>query len=135
MTQLAFGLDGTEPTSASPVKAGRPRCKLCGGSFARARVAKQRATAPDRDYAAEWLALVESKPAVRDAVIYAARVVARRPRPTMDGVWTLASEELRHALDHNLRAPAARWLMANVAGLAGRFRTRSTPGDPARRRA
>lgn len=118
--------------ASSPVA--RPRCKLCGGSFARAKVAHQRATAPDRDYAAEWMALVEGKPAVRDAVVRAARVVAQRPRPTMDAVWTTASDELRHALDHNLRAPAARWLMATFPELAGRFRVRGTPGDPSRAR-
>lgn len=134
VTQLAFGLDGIEPTPASPVKGGRPRCKLCGGSFARARVAKQRATAPDRDYAGEWATLVETKPDVRDAVVRAARVVAQRPRPTMDGVWTLASDELCHALDHNLRAPAARWLMATFPDLVGVFRTRETPGNPERAR-
>lgn len=123
------------PSASAPA---RRRCPTCRAGYARQsahdRVAAQRANAPARDYAAEWLALVEARTDIVTVVVAVAHEVARTKRPTMDLVWTGTAKRLGMALDHNLRAPAARWLMAEHAALAGKFRTRSTPGDPSRAR-
>ena len=47
----------------------------------------------------------------------------------MDAVWLAVAERTGQALDHNHRAPAARWLMAHVPALAGRFVTREKAGQ------
>lgn len=103
---------------------------------ARDRVADQRATVA-RDYAAEWAALVVARPEVAARVVAIARAM-HVAKPTgslyVNAVWVKYGEEHGEALDHNLRAPAARWLMEHVPELAGRFRTRGTPGEPSRAR-
>ena len=98
---------------------------------ARDRVAEQRAVVA-RDYSAEWTSLVERRPEVADRVTAIALAMAdRKSAGTLyvASVWDRYGEEHGEALDHNLRAPAARWLMATVPALAGRFRIRGNAGQ------
>ena len=103
---------------------------------ARDRVAEQRAVVA-RDYAAEWRALIERRPEVADrvlAIALAMHAAKSDGHLYVNAVWVKYGEEHGEALDHNLRAPAARWLMDRSTTLAGRFRTRNSPGDPERAR-
>lgn len=98
---------------------------------ARDRVAEQRAVVA-RDYSAEWTSQVERRPEVADRVTAIALAMAdRKSAGTLyvASVWDRYGEEHGEALDHNLRAPAARWLMATVPALAGRFRIRGNAGQ------
>jgi hypothetical protein len=102
----------------------------------RDRVAEQRAVVA-RDYSVEWSALVAARPMVAQRVAaIALQMHAAKPAGHLyiNAVWTRYGEEHGEAIDNNLRAPAARWLMEEHPALAGRFRTRATPGDPTRTR-
>lgn len=129
--QIQFaGLDLPPPSPADP----RPRCKLCGGSFARARVAHQRATAPERDYAAEWARFAATRPGAIAKIVACALRLAQRPgHVAIAKVWEDCRGRVGVELNNNLRAPAARYLMATHRALAGRFAVRDAAGDPARR--
>lgn len=102
---------------------------------ARDRVAEQRAVVA-RDYAAEWLWLVEHRKDAVDAIVAVARGLATSTTGYLSiaKVWEDARRSVVGGLDQNHRAPAARWLMDHVPELAGRFRTRNSPGDPERAR-
>lgn len=125
--QLAL-LDGT-PTAPAPR---RHRCPTCHAGFAPVgasqRIAEQREAA-GRDYTVEWSAFVVSQPTRLAVIIDAALRVAHGKRPTMDAVWLAVADKTGQALDHNWRAPAARWLMQHVPALAGRFVVRERAGQ------
>jgi len=124
-----LSLLGDAPSSAPAPR--RHRCPTCHAGFApvgvSARIAAQRAKA--RDYAAEWAAFVVAEPARVEAIVAAARCVARTRRPSIAAVWLEVLTATGVALDHNHRAPAARWLMATVPELRGVFVTRERSGQ------
>lgn len=109
----------------------RHRCPTCHAGFApvgaSARIAAQRKGA--RDYRAEWAAFVAAEPARVEVIVAAARRVARDRRPSIAAVWLAVLTATGVALDHNWRAPAARWLMATHADLRGAFVTRERAGQ------
>jgi hypothetical protein len=135
-------IPGFEVSAPVSPRAARVRCEHCGAGYvassarerAAVQVARQRATAPVRPYAKEWAEYVARHPDRVAVIVAAARVVARHPRPTMDGVWVEAAKKIGATLDHNVRSHAARWLMATCPDLAGVFKIRSTPGNPERAR-
>ena len=141
MAQLALlDLPPAPAAEPKPRRDRQPRCPHCRAGYAppttTERIAMQRARA-DRDYAAEWASVVERHPEVADRVLAIALAMdAAKPDGHLyvNAVWVKYGEEHGEALDHNLRAPAARWLMDRSTTLAGRFRTRNSPGDPERAR-
>lgn len=136
MAQLALlDLPPAPAAEPKPRRDRQPRCPHCRAGYAppttTERIAMQRARA-DRDYAAEWASVVERRPEVADRVTAIALAMAdRKSAGTLyvASVWNRYGEEHGEALDHNLRAPAARWLMATVPALAGRFRIRGNAGQ------
>lgn len=82
-------------------------------------------------FADEWAALVIEYPEAMATVMRAAlEHVAQARRPSIDAVW----QDIRGKVpppvsDNNMRAPCARWLMATVPALAGRFKTRTNAGQ------
>lgn len=109
-----------------------PTCRRPLGALAARRAAVQRAAT----YAAEWSAFVAARPgAIAKIIAYALRLAETPGRVAIAKVWEDCRRRIKGGLDQNHRAPASRWLSANVPGLAGRFSIRNTAGDPARRRA
>lgn len=121
-----------------PIEPAPPRAPAKRAADQR-RVTRQREAAkadPTRDYEREWLTFVRLRPAAVDTIVSAACKLAFATTGyiAIAKVWEDARHSVVGGLDQNHRAPAARWLMANVPELAGRFRTRNTPGDPGRAR-
>lgn len=124
----------------APVAPARPRCDRCGAGFVRQpsheRVSEQRAAADRADmYAREWLAFVAARPGAVEKIVSRALVIARATpgRIAIAKVWEDCRRRIRGGLDQNHRAPASRWLMANVPELTGRFTTRDRAGQQAER--
>ena len=111
----------------------QPRCPHCRAGYAppttTERIAIQRARA-DRDYTAEWASVVERHPEAVRLVVEAAITEAAGQRPSIDAVWLAIRGRVPRAVsNNNLRSAAARWLMATVPALAGRFRIRGNAGQ------
>jgi hypothetical protein len=124
----------------APPAPARKRCVHCGAGFVplsrTEAVAEQRAAADRADtYAREWLAFVATRPGAVAKIVSRALVIARATpgRIAIAKVWEDCRRRIRGGLDQNHRAPAARWMMANVPELAGRFVTRDRAGQQAER--
>ena len=111
----------------------RHRCPTCHAGFApigaSARIAAQRAAG--RDYRDEWARVVEAHPEAALLVEQAAIVECMtRRRPSIDAVWLAVRGKVQKEVsNNNLRSAAARWLMATVPALAGRFVIRDRAGQ------
>lgn len=125
-----FGHVLKEPYKAPKVH----RCPTCHAGFApvgaTARIAAQRQAA-DRDYREAWARIVAAHPEAVALVVEAAIVeAATRRRPSIDAVWLAVRGKVpKEVSNNNLRSAAARWLMATVEGLAGRFVVRERGGQ------